>query len=75
LTVAGQVVPDFQGGLVVMDVNANSIVKLDGISGSDILHVLRRMGSAYGQILRRMGRADGGMEILACILTVQSIES
>ena len=30
---AGQAVPDFQGGLVVMDRNANSIVKLDGITG------------------------------------------
>jgi hypothetical protein len=29
----GQAVPDFQGGLVVMDRNANSIVKLDGITG------------------------------------------
>jgi hypothetical protein len=29
----GQAVPDFQGGLVVMDRNANSIVKLDGMTG------------------------------------------
>jgi hypothetical protein len=29
----GQAVPDFQGGLVVMDLNANSIVKMDGITG------------------------------------------
>jgi hypothetical protein len=29
----GRAVPDFQGGLVVMDLNANSIMKLDGITG------------------------------------------